>query len=107
VSQYLGDVVLSPGEETSAEYSLYFPRQLPPREFVLKVALIYAAGGAYQQKLFFNETVNVIEEPTLLDTQLIGLYLIGLAALAGLGEEHWARPAPVAACSHGCARAAY
>ena len=77
---------LAPGEETSAEYAIFFPRQLPPREFVLKINLIYSIGGQYQQKLFFNETINVIEEPTLFDTQLIGLYLIGLLALAGIGE---------------------
>lgn len=83
--QFLGDVPLAPGEETSAEYAIFFPRQLPAREFILKVNLIYSLGSQYQQKMFFNETINVIEEPTLFDTQLIGLYLIGLAALAGIG----------------------
>ncbi|EFN57610.1 hypothetical protein CHLNCDRAFT_59615 [Chlorella variabilis] len=81
---FLGDVPLAPGEETSAEYAIFFPRQLPAREFILKVNLIYSLGSQYQQKMFFNETINVIEEPTLFDTQLIGLYLIGLAALAGI-----------------------
>jgi hypothetical protein len=80
-------VVLAPGEETSAEYAIFFPRQLPPREFVLKINLVYASGGQYRQRLFFNETINVIEEPTLFDTQLIGLYVIGLAALAGIGAQ--------------------
>ena len=35
--QYLGDVPLGPNDETTAEYGIMFPRQLPPREFVLKV----------------------------------------------------------------------
>lgn len=84
--QYLGDVPLAPGEETSAEYVMFFPRQLPPREFILKINLVVSTAGKYQQKLMFNETINIIEEPTLFDTQLIGLYLIGLAAVAGCRE---------------------
>jgi hypothetical protein len=105
--QYLGDVPLAPGEETSAEYAIFFPKQLPPRDFVLQVSLVYSAGGAYQQKMFYNETISIVEEPTLFDTQLIGLYLIGLATLAGIGEHHcrpWqlSRPyiAAVPKCSH-------
>jgi hypothetical protein len=84
--QYLRDVPLAAGEETSAEYNIFFPRQLPAREFVLKMTLVYTAGGQYRQAMFFNETINVIEEPTLFDTQLIGLYLMGLALLAAIGE---------------------
>ncbi|KAL4444990.1 hypothetical protein ABPG77_004040 [Micractinium sp. CCAP 211/92] len=79
--QYLGDVPLGPGEETSAEYTIFFPRQLPPRDFILKVSLFYSANGAFLQREFFNETITIIEEPTWLDTQLIGLYIIGLAVL--------------------------
>ena len=85
--QYLRDVPLAAGEETSAEYNIFFPRQLPAREFVLKMTLVYTAGGQYRQAMFFNETINVIEEPTLFDTQLIGLYLMGLALLAAIGES--------------------
>lgn len=81
---YLGDVSLAPGEETSADYGIFFPRQLPPRDFILKVSLYYTVNGAFQQKLFFNETITVIEEPTWFDTQLIGLYIFGLALLAGI-----------------------
>lgn len=82
--QYLGDVPLGPGEETSAEYTIFFPRQLPPRDFILKVSLFYSSNGAFLQREFFNETITIIEEPTWLDTQLIGLYIIGLAVLAGI-----------------------
>lgn len=146
--QYLGDVPLGPGEETSAEYTIFFPRQLPPRDFILKasraapapalpgqaegwgarqgaggpgaccaraghpkalptclslraqhgapltappppflqVSLFYSSNGAFLQREFFNETITIIEEPTWLDTQLIGLYIIGLAVLAGIRE---------------------
>ena len=76
---------LAAGEESSSEYTLMFPRQLPPREFVLQVQLFYSVGGAFRSALFFNETINVIEEPTLLDAQLLGLYVIGLALLAFAG----------------------
>lgn len=83
-SQYLGDVQLAQGGETSAEYSIHLPRQLPPREFILQLTLVYAAAGQFKTKLFFNETIQVIEEPTLFDTQLIGLYIIGLALVGFL-----------------------
>ena len=89
--QYLRDVPLGAGEETSAEYNIFFPRQLPAREFVLKMSLVYTAGGQFRQAMFFNETINVIEEPTLFDTQLIGLYLMGLALLAAIRESWHSR----------------
>lgn len=44
---------------------------------------------SFLAKLFFNETINVIEEATWFDTQLIGLVLIGLAALAAAGGYGW------------------
>lgn len=84
--QYLGDVPLAGGAETSAEYSIPFPRQLPPREFMLQVKLFYTTAAGLQTKLFFNETIQVIEEPTLFDTQLLGLYLMGAALLAAICE---------------------
>lgn len=74
---------------------MHFPRQLPPREFILQMTLYYTLGGQLKTHLFFNETVNIIEEPTLFDTQLIGLYIIGLALLAAacecgtLGRAGW------------------
>ncbi|PSC68232.1 Interferon-related developmental regulator 1 [Micractinium conductrix] len=80
---YLGDVPLGPNDETTAEYGIMFPRQLPPREFVLKVTLYTTGPAGIASHLFFNETINVIEEPTWFDTQLLGLYIIGLALLAG------------------------
>ena len=51
---------------------------------------LYTTGPAgIASHLFFNETINVIEEPTWFDTQLLGLYIIGLALLAGAGA--WSR----------------
>lgn len=87
VSQYLSDVALGQGDETSAEYRLFFPRQLPPRDFMLQLSLVYSMGAGYFTKQFFNETIQIIEEPTLLDTQLLGLYLIGAALLAAAGQS--------------------
>jgi hypothetical protein len=83
--QFLGDVPLGPGDETSAEYGIMFPRQLPPREFILKVTLFTTGPAGLRTHLSFNETINVIEEPTWFDTQLLGLYLIGAALAAGAG----------------------
>ena len=83
--QFLGDVTLAAGEETSAEYSIFFPSQLPPREFILQMVLFSSINGEYLQTLFFNETINIIEEPTLLDTQLIFLYILGGLVLAVVG----------------------
>lgn len=57
----------------------------PPPPF-LQVSLFYSSNGAFLQREFFNETITIIEEPTWLDTQLIGLYIIGLAVLAGIRE---------------------
>lgn len=50
---------LAQGGETSAEYSIHLPRQLPPREFILQLTLVYAAAGQFKTKLFFNETIQV------------------------------------------------
>lgn len=57
-----------------------------PRLPLLQVSLFYSANGAFLQREFFNETITIIEEPTWLDTQLIGLYIIGLAVLGAICE---------------------
>ena len=104
--QYLHEVPLASGGETSAEYVIPFPRQLPPREFVLQITLYYTIAGQLRSRMFYNETINVIEEPTLLDTQLLGLYIIGLALLGGAGEPARRPASQPAACWPGCLAAA-
>ncbi|GAB4824114.1 hypothetical protein N2152v2_011160 [Parachlorella kessleri] len=72
---------LPAGQEASLEYNVFMPRQLPPREFNLKIQLYYTVEGPMLVNLFFNQTINIIEEPTWFDLELLGLWLVGFALL--------------------------
>jgi len=39
--------------------------------------------------LAFNKTVDIIERPTWVDFELLGLYLIVAAILSGIGASAW------------------
>lgn len=46
---------LGPGEETNVEFELFFPNNLPPREFYLHLRMVLGEGEQYLASLLFNE----------------------------------------------------
>jgi len=74
---------LSTNEESIVEYSLPMPINLPPRDFILRVYL-WTTTGLNENNAFvlFNETISIIEEPKIVDTELLGLYVMLFASLA-------------------------
>lgn len=75
---------LRAGEEVSLSYSLYVPYNLPAREFQVALTVFYAAeGGAnYYANTFFNRTIDIVETPKWVDTELLFLWLLLLAAVS-------------------------
>lgn len=53
--QFLNHVPLASGDELSVDYPLFFPAQLPARDFVLKLLLLTSVGNDYQQTVVFNQ----------------------------------------------------
>ncbi|KFM28319.1 hypothetical protein F751_3829 [Auxenochlorella protothecoides] len=91
--QYLNNIPLAPQQEASVDYTLHFPTQVPPHEFLLKLVLYTTVDEQLEGHLVYNQTIFVIEPALWIDLQLIGLYLIGLAvlALAGYFGLGWAK----------------
>jgi hypothetical protein len=74
---------LSTNEEAILEYPLPMPINLPPRDFILRLMLWTTAGpNEHIAVVVFNETISVIEESKIIDTELLGLYIILLACFA-------------------------
>ncbi|KAL6766246.1 hypothetical protein ACKKBG_A35255 [Auxenochlorella protothecoides x Auxenochlorella symbiontica] len=92
-TQYLNNIPLAPQQEASVDYTLHFPAQIPPHEFLLKLVLYTTVDEQLEGHLVYNQTIFVIEPALWIDLQLIGLYLIGLAvlALAGYSGLGWAK----------------
>mmetsp|Transcript_19686 Transcript_19686/g.59506 ORF Transcript_19686/g.59506 Transcript_19686/m.59506 type:complete len:251 (+) Transcript_19686:93-845(+) len=78
------NVEVKPGEQTSVEYSFQPDSLLQVREFQVAVH-VYYQGLTLHHSLAFNKTVDIIELPKWIDFQLLGLWGILLAVLAGLG----------------------
>ncbi len=80
--------LLGPGQEVSLEYKFFPDPRLDPRDFVVALSLVYASQkGDYHALTFFNETINIVELPKLIDWELISLFGFFAAGLAGLGER--------------------
>lgn len=52
--QFLNDISLTTGVESSVEMKLAFPEQLPPREFFLKLYVYSAVNQQFFPTLVFN-----------------------------------------------------
>ena len=46
---------LGPGEETNLEYGLFFPTNMPPREFYLNMNMVLGTEEGYFTHQLFNE----------------------------------------------------
>jgi hypothetical protein len=75
---------LASGEETTVQYFMPLPPNLPPRKFFLNLN-VFSQGETITVKQAFNETIEFIEESKLIDFELLGLYLIFYGILAFLG----------------------
>ena len=76
---------LQKDEEVTFQYFMPLHNSLPTRSFYLNINL-YSQGeteDAFFVKQAFNSTIELIEEPTWLDLQLLGLYAV-LAGILGL-----------------------
>ena len=74
---------LSTNEETILEYPLPMPINLPPRDFILRIIMWTTSGpNEHTPVVVFNETISIAEESKLIDTELLGLYVILLAFFA-------------------------
>lgn len=76
---------LGPGQEVSLDYGMFMPFQLPAREFNLKVMLYLSVDDNMFLNLPFNQTINIIEEASWFDLELMGLWVVGLAIVALVG----------------------
>ncbi len=77
---------LQKDEEVTFQYFMPLHHSLPTRSFYLNINL-YSQGASedvYFVKQAFNSTIDLIEEPTWIDLQLLGLYAV-LAGILGLG----------------------
>eukprot|EP00877_Chromochloris_zofingiensis_P008853 jgi/Chrzof1/4220/Cz14g03170.t1 len=75
---------LPPGEEVSLEYIFRPDPILSPREFTVAVHLFYEdPEGNFYSNTVFNSTVDIVEMPKLVDTEMVFMYLT-LAALFGI-----------------------
>lgn len=81
----LGDLSLKPGEQASLPYQFRPDSMLQPREFLVALHVFYNGLTTPHHSLAFNKTVDIIERPKWVDFELIGLYLIVFAVLAGVG----------------------
>lgn len=65
------------------EYTMPMPINLPPRDFILRIFLWTTTGpNEHEAVVLFNETISIIEESKIVDTELLGLYVILLACFA-------------------------
>lgn len=85
-TQTLYFTVLPSEEELSVEYVFQPDPLLSPREFQVALTVFYEdlKGGLFSTT-FFNDTVGILEQKRLVDTDLIFMYLTlaALVALAG------------------------
>lgn len=79
------DAKLQPGGEVSLDYTFIPYGQLQPREFALALTVFYHTDKQLYSSTFFNGTVDITEPESLIDSQLIFLYLMALGAVGAIG----------------------
>ncbi|EIE23258.1 hypothetical protein COCSUDRAFT_53555 [Coccomyxa subellipsoidea C-169] len=81
--------VVSPGEEASLSYYFSPDESFPPREFQVALTVFYNTPAGSFASTFFNETIDIVEVPPLIDVQGIFLLaaLLGLLAAAAYGVK--------------------
>jgi hypothetical protein len=85
---------LKKGEEIVVQYFMPLHQSLPTRQFYLHLQ-VFSQGTEESDlivKSAFNSTIELIEEPTWLDMELLGLYVVffGILALIAYGLHDYA-----------------
>ncbi|KAK9823798.1 hypothetical protein WJX72_005579 [[Myrmecia] bisecta] len=76
---------LNKGEEASLHYTFTPAANLPQREFIVALTVFYQSQASAHSTLFFNKTIDVIERPSWVDTELLFLWALLAAALGSVG----------------------
>lgn len=75
--------VIPPGEDLTFEYTFNPDYRLEPRDFTVALTVVYHnEKEQFFSNTFFNETIEIVEEPKLIDYEMISLVVL-LAAIAG------------------------
>lgn len=80
---------MASGEEKVVQYGMYMPKNLPTRDFILRVQLFWSYDDVMYSSLAYHDTISVIEPSKLIDTELLGLYLVLLSGLAAAGMPYF------------------
>lgn len=79
--------IVNPGEEVSVEYGFTPNPLLTPTEFTVALTLFYEdTKGEFFSTTFFNSTIDIVEKPKLIDTDLIFMTLTLAAIFTAIGE---------------------
>jgi hypothetical protein len=85
-TQQLYFAVLPAGQEISVQYTFRPDPLLAGRDFQLALTLFYEDNkGGFFSTTFFNQTVDFTEVEKLIDHEVLFLYLLLVAAIAGAG----------------------
>lgn len=77
---------VQPNQERSVEYKFRLSPQVPTRDFIVAVHILYQdAAGGYFSNVAFNGTVDVVEKPSLIDWGAIFMYIMIFGTLGGIG----------------------
>lgn len=63
IVQYLNNIPLAPQQEASVDYTLHFPAQIPPHEFLLKLVLYTTVDEQLEGHLVYNQVGPVLLNP--------------------------------------------
>jgi len=80
------------GEEATFEYNFRPDKSLHPMELRVALTMFYGdAEGEMYASTFFNETIDIVEKPKLIDYEMLFMYvvLLGLAGAAGYAILSW------------------
>lgn len=77
--------ILAPGQQVSLAYQFITALNLPPREFQVALTAFYNTATQGFATTFFNQTITIVEQPRLIDLELIFLWLLLLSLLGGGG----------------------
>lgn len=75
-TQQLYFEMVNPGEEVSVEFGFTPNPLLPPNQFTVALTVFYEdTKGGFYSSTFFNATIDIVETPKLVDTDLIFMTL--------------------------------
>ncbi|KAL3152709.1 hypothetical protein ABBQ38_012300 [Trebouxia sp. C0009 RCD-2024] len=80
---------LKPGEQASLQYTFKPDSYLPVQEWQLSLTAYLRTDRGFFCNTFFNQTVDVVDQPRWIDTQLLFLGLIGCGVLGVIALFSW------------------